>query len=97
MNPKTLHIEGCRRLVAAVIEFAIDDFKMHERSGRIVNGKATSSRTTTRRDGACHSQTEAQKAVHFFTSKTLDGWIEVGCLDIDPDMIRSKLGIGGAK
>jgi len=88
-----MNTHAARTLCAAVIEFALSDFKMHERAGRIAKGRLTSKREMTRRDGANHAQTDAASVLHFFRNGSLDRWIEVGGLDIDPGMIRSKLGI----
>lgn len=93
MTQRPINTEACRRLCAAVIETAVDDYRMHTRAGRIAGGKLTSKREGVKRNGAHHSQTDAAQVLHFFRDGCLDAWVDVGGLQIDPGMMRSKLGI----
>lgn len=106
MTPQTIDIDGARRLGAAVIEQAIHDHRALSAKGYIVGGKVLLQQPDQMRP-EFERQMRKQKVrgnhvtrkacfelLEFFQpGGTMERWISLAKLDIDPDMIRSRLGI----
>lgn len=88
MNP-----EGAKRLCAAVIEGAVEDYRMHVRLGHIKDGRRTKKPCVKRFNGSNIGTDAADKVLHFFKAGGLDEWITIGGLRLDGDAIRSALNI----
>ncbi len=88
-----LHDDGAKRLVCAVVEQAVADFKLLVRHGRIVNGKAMPSK---RRKifGGYEYQDHVKQLLHFFApGGPMDTWFLIAGIKINPNLVRQKLGI----
>lgn len=89
-----MNTESVRRLCAAVIEAAIDDYRMHVRHGRIKDGRLTKANQMCYRNGSRQHESDAKRLLHFFKQGgAMDAWIDVGNLEIDPTQIRKALKI----
>jgi hypothetical protein len=85
---------GIKRLVAAIIEQAVNDYRNLEKQGVIDGGKITRESLNHRR--ACEkkkvSVTDAESAMRFFHLDSFDSMCRF--LHLKPEAIRYKLGIG---
>lgn len=88
-----MNLEGVRNLCAAVIESAVDDYKMHVNLGHIKDGRRTKKPCKKRQNGCNIGTDAADKVLHFFKAGGLDEWITIGGLRLDGDAIRSALNI----
>ena len=88
-----MNLEGARKLCAAVIEEAVNDYRMHCRLGHIKDGRRTKKPIAKRMNGVNMKLDSADQVLHFFKAGSLEGWISVGALNIDPDAVRKALGI----
>ncbi|TXH59331.1 MAG: hypothetical protein E6Q97_00110 [Desulfurellales bacterium] len=89
-----MNTESARRLCAAVIEAAIEDYRMHVRHGRIKDGQLTTAQQTCYRNGSRQHEPDAKRLLHFFKKGgAMDAWIDVAGLEIDPNQIRNALKI----
>jgi hypothetical protein len=97
-----IETETAKKLVAAIITQAVDDYKYFVSAGCILDGvnimpkrdglaKKSKSKRVNGMDAK--GATIAELLEFFKRGKTMDTWISLACLDINPNQIRSKLGI----
>ena len=88
-----MNLEGARKLCAAVIEEAVNDYRMHCRLGHIKDGRRTKKPIKKRMNGVNMKLDSADQVLHFFKAGGLDEWITIGGLRLDGDAIREALNI----
>jgi hypothetical protein len=102
MSKLKIEINAAKKLVAAIITQAIEDYRSMESKGWILGGqiilpkKAQMSRASVSKKtrGILARRTNCEEIIHFFKpGGMMDKWIDVGMLDINPNQIRRKLGI----
>lgn len=93
-NPgQKLNDDGARRFICAVVEQAVEDFKILVRRGRIVNGQAMPSERQTIAAGYEY-QDHVKRLLHFFQpGGPMDMWLGAAGIQINPNLIRERLGI----
>ena len=89
-----LNETGARRLVAAVVEKAIEDYRFLVSHGGIVDGNAMPSKTTKKDGTAYQHEDEIKELLDFFRpGGPMDNWLRAAGININPNLIRKKLGI----
>ncbi|HTV41582.1 MAG TPA: hypothetical protein VMF08_13455 [Candidatus Sulfotelmatobacter sp.] len=92
-HPLKITDAGARRLICAIVEQAVVDFKGLVAMGCIVNGVALPCARTRRYDSDYRTEAEVKDLLDFFTKGALDEWLFVAGIRINPNLIREKLGI----
>lgn len=87
-----LNDNGARLLICAVVEQAVSDFKLLSKRGRIVSGKII--RKGNGGGFVRDAENQAIQTLHFFSKAgPLDEWLAVAGIEVNPNLVRKKLGI----
>ena len=88
---KKLNHKGIRNLVTAIIQQAVDDVKALTIAGVVKGGVITTGIMPHR---ICDSMTmpEAREALRFFDDRNIGVLLTMGDIDIEPRIIRQRLG-----
>jgi len=86
-----LNGKGIRNLVIAIVQQAVDDVKALTQAGVVQNGRIVMS-TMPRK--VCEGMTipEVKDTLYFFEDANISRYLSLGGIDIEPKVIRSKLG-----
>lgn len=85
---------GARRVVEAMINHAIDDYRALENRGLICSGRVLFSGSLKNEISGYTDAAEVEELVMFFKrGGMLDQWIRLAGIQISPQSIRRKLGI----
>lgn len=92
-HPLKITSVGAHRLICAVIEQAVDDYKGLLDTGRIVNSMVVRCRRKRRFSADYRNDSEVKELLDFLTKGALDEWLFIAGIPINPNLIREKLGI----
>lgn len=88
---------AARRLVSAIIEAAVVEYRLLQKRGWLVGLRANLPRAPRGRYvklGTYRYASDVRELIYFFKSGgTMDHWLDIAQIDLDGDMIRRKLGI----
>ena len=96
-HPLKITDGGARRLICAIIEQAVVDYKGLVATGRIVDGAAAPCARNRRYSGVYGTGSEVGEILDFFTKGVMDEWLFIMAIPINPNLIREKLGIKNEK
>lgn len=85
---------GCRKMVLAIIEQAIFDYKSMEKAGIIRNGKIVKEFPAGKTIKGMSKLAEVAQLLYWFQSDELETLIDLACIKITAEAIREELGIG---
>lgn len=91
-NPRTYHEGGVRKLLAGMLEQAVEDHKAFERLGVTRNGQITGKWPGARVIFGM-KKAEAVSLTHFFNSPALDASLALAGLQYSAGTVRHRLNI----